>query len=129
MVLLTGKLYVFSPQLRRSREVKNARREGDIFTFTSRVTYHCEPGYELVGRANRYCESRESGVEYCPLVDPSSAPNREMSPTAGLSTTTTYQSVARYECLNGYRLVGPEIRVCEANKQWEGEEPTAKVEQ
>ncbi|GFR23962.1 sushi, von Willebrand factor type A, EGF and pentraxin domain-containing protein 1 [Trichonephila clavata] len=48
---------------------------------------------------------------------------RDVPSGRAVYTTTTYQSVARYECLNGYRLVGPEIRVCEANKQWEGDEP------
>ncbi|KAF8794983.1 Protein lev-9 like protein [Argiope bruennichi] len=105
-------------------EVKNARREGEIFTFTSRVTYHCDPGYELVGRANRYCESKGEWSGVLPSCRPVECPiPRDVPSGRAVYTTTTYQSVARYECLNGYRLVGPEIRVCEANKQWEGEEP------
>ncbi|GFY59685.1 sushi, von Willebrand factor type A, EGF and pentraxin domain-containing protein 1 [Trichonephila inaurata madagascariensis] len=105
-------------------EVPNARREGDIFTFTSRVTYHCDPGYELVGRANRYCESKGEWSGVLPSCRPVECPQpRDVPSGRAVYTTTTYQSVARYECLNGYRLVGPEIRVCEANKQWEGDEP------
>jgi hypothetical protein len=38
-------------------DVKNGHREGSVFTFTSKVTYHCNQGYQLDGPANRYCQS------------------------------------------------------------------------
>lgn len=40
-----------------------------------------------------------------------------------VSSSSTYGSLASYECINGYRLVGPATRKCEADKQWEGEQP------
>ncbi|KAG8189218.1 hypothetical protein JTE90_013750 [Oedothorax gibbosus] len=105
-------------------EVENARREGDIFTFTSRVTYHCEPGYELVGRANRYCESKGEWSGVLPSCRPVQCPlPREVVNGHVEYTTSTYKSVATYTCLYGYKLVGPKKRTCEAEKQWEGEEP------
>jgi hypothetical protein len=38
-------------------DIDNGFRDGIAHTFTSRVTYSCNDGYELVGRANRYCQS------------------------------------------------------------------------
>ncbi|GIY27318.1 protein lev-9 [Caerostris extrusa] len=38
-------------------EIKHGVREGDTFTFTSRVTYNCSEGFEVVGRPYRYCQS------------------------------------------------------------------------
>lgn len=38
-------------------EVEYAMREGNEFTFTSKVSYFCKPGYEIIGRTNRYCQS------------------------------------------------------------------------
>jgi len=38
-------------------DIDNGVRDGVAHTFTSRVTYSCNDGYELVGRANRYCQS------------------------------------------------------------------------
>lgn len=38
-------------------EIEHGTREGDTFIFTSRVTYHCIIGFELVGRPSRYCQS------------------------------------------------------------------------
>ena len=38
-------------------DIENGFRDGTAHTFTSRITYGCNDGYELVGRANRYCQS------------------------------------------------------------------------
>jgi hypothetical protein len=38
-------------------DIKNGVKEGVVFSFTSKVTYTCDEGYELIGRANRYCQS------------------------------------------------------------------------
>ncbi|CAG2181064.1 unnamed protein product, partial [Oppiella nova] len=38
-------------------DIENGVRDGVAHTFTSRITYGCNDGYELVGRANRYCQS------------------------------------------------------------------------
>ena len=38
-------------------DIENGVRDGLAHTFTSRITYNCNDGYELVGRANRYCQS------------------------------------------------------------------------
>nr|XP_042910927.1 sushi, von Willebrand factor type A, EGF and pentraxin domain-containing protein 1 [Parasteatoda tepidariorum] len=105
-------------------EIENGWREGEIFTFTSRVTYHCNAGYELVGRANRYCETKGEWSGLLPSCRPVQCP-LPIDVTNGRVdyTTSTYKSVARYECLYGYRIVGPVTRTCEANKKWEGEEP------
>ncbi|XP_054715425.1 sushi, von Willebrand factor type A, EGF and pentraxin domain-containing protein 1-like [Uloborus diversus] len=105
-------------------EIENGRREGDIFTFTSRVTYHCDPGYELVGRANRYCQSKGEWSGVLPSCRPVQCLQpKDVNNGRVVYSAMTYKSVARYECLFGYRLVGPTTRICETNKQWEGEEP------
>lgn len=45
-----------------------------------------------------------------------------------VSSSSTYGSLASYECINGFRLVGPATRKCEADKQWEGEQPFCEGE-
>ena len=37
--------------------VVNGFTEGDSHVFTSKVTYHCNEGFQLVGLAHRYCQS------------------------------------------------------------------------
>lgn len=38
-------------------EIEDGKREGSIFTFTNKISYVCNEGFDLVGRANRYCQS------------------------------------------------------------------------
>ena len=41
-------------------------------------------------------------------------------------TSTTFGSIATYNCFPGYNLIGVEQRTCEANGEWSGEEPTCQ---
>ncbi len=36
----------------------------------------------------------------------------------------TFTSVVRYECIDGYFLVGDETRTCQADGEWSGDDPT-----
>lgn len=38
-------------------------------------------------------------------------------------TSVTFNSAVKYECRYGFKLLGPQTRVCGAAKTWEGEEP------
>lgn len=38
-------------------EIEDGKREGSVFTFTNKISYVCNEGFDLVGRANRYCQS------------------------------------------------------------------------
>ena len=38
-------------------DIPQGRHEGDCHAFSCRVTYSCYPGFDLVGRANRYCQA------------------------------------------------------------------------
>ncbi len=38
-------------------QVQYGHVEGDCFAFGCRVTYACQDGFELFGRANRYCQA------------------------------------------------------------------------
>ena len=41
-------------------------------------------------------------------------------------TETTFMSIAKYSCDEGFALVGNFIRVCLVNSQWSGDEPTCR---
>ena len=41
-----------------------------------------------------------------------------------VSRGTTYQSVARYICNEGYQLVGIPLVTCQEDEQWSGPSPT-----
>ena len=39
-------------------------------------------------------------------------------------TASTFDSTANYSCIGGYELVGNSQRICQADGQWSGSEPT-----
>ncbi|XP_035229458.1 sushi, von Willebrand factor type A, EGF and pentraxin domain-containing protein 1-like isoform X2 [Stegodyphus dumicola] len=108
-------------------EIEHGRRDGNTFTFTSRVTYHCNVGYELVGRAHRYCQANGKWSAILPSCRPVQCPIPADPPNGrALYTSVSYNSVVKYECRYGYRLVGPATRTCNTSKQWEGSDPTCE---
>ena len=45
-----------------------------------------------------------------------------------VNSSTTYNSMATYECSIGFELVGSDKRTCQTNGQWSGSEPTCQSE-
>uniref|UniRef100_UPI00398EE43F sushi, von Willebrand factor type A, EGF and pentraxin domain-containing protein 1 n=1 Tax=Pristiophorus japonicus TaxID=55135 RepID=UPI00398EE43F len=90
----------------------------------SAVQYGCNPGYELVGSATRYCTSSSEWntvPPICQLVScgaPSQITNGSMK-----GSNYTYMSVIFHECSAGFLLVGATRRTCQDNKEWDGEVP------
>ena len=37
--------------------------------------------------------------------------------------STLLDDIVRYDCVTGYRLVGPDTRTCQNNGEWSGEDP------
>ena len=38
-------------------QIVHGQHDGECTTFSCRVTYSCQPGFDLIGRANRYCQA------------------------------------------------------------------------
>ena len=45
-----------------------------------------------------------------------------------INSTTTFNSLARYDCRPGFQEVGSAKRICKATGQWSGSEPTCQSE-
>ncbi|XP_023932029.1 protein lev-9 [Lingula anatina] len=101
--------------------VKNGQRKGDIFIYPHRVTFSCDPGYELVGSQYRMCQANGKWSRFVPKCksiqcQPLSIP--ENGNMYGYSVA--FNSVVRFTCLEGYRLQGPSERKCQENAHWTG---------
>ncbi|XP_059474921.1 sushi, von Willebrand factor type A, EGF and pentraxin domain-containing protein 1-like isoform X2 [Neocloeon triangulifer] len=117
---------------------ENGWIEGDCYTYSCRISYHCAVGYELQGgRPERVCQNDGSWypkeVPMCvrtPCFSCSPAvqcPTPE-NPTNGkaIYTSCAYNSVVSYECKQGFRLIGDSTRRCGPDRQWSGEPPACK---
>ncbi|XP_028966823.1 CUB and sushi domain-containing protein 1 [Galendromus occidentalis] len=94
----------------------------------SSVEYGCLSGYKLMsGDLSRTC--LKSGLWsgtllHCQLVDCGRVPPILKGEVKYMNdTTTTLDSVIKHSCINGYRLVGSETRVCGADGRWTGVSP------
>ncbi|VVC93465.1 unnamed protein product [Leptidea sinapis] len=103
----------------------------DCHTFGCRAVVQCGQGFELVGKAERYCQSdgawAPKELPTCVLVTQVQCPPPE-APRHGKAvyTSCAYNSVVSYECKYGYRLVGDATRRCGADKKWSGTQPICK---
>ncbi|KAL0277452.1 UNVERIFIED_CONTAM: hypothetical protein PYX00_004721 [Menopon gallinae] len=113
-------------------DISHGWHAGECYTLGCRVEYHCAEGYELVGRAERYCQAdgtwspRE--LPSCVLVTAVECPPPE-SPANGkaIYTSTSYNSVVSYECKYGFTLSGLQTRRCGADKKWTGLPPQCQA--
>ncbi|XP_050406402.1 protein lev-9 isoform X1 [Patella vulgata] len=105
-------------------EINNGWRDpGYKFTFPSRVTYHCNEGFELLGRAFRECQSNGEWSGILPTCEPIEC--QELGPPLHgtmIGSGRTYGSLIRFVCNDGYKVVGSAERRCQADRLWSGQE-------
>ncbi|KAM9717511.1 LOW QUALITY PROTEIN: sushi, von Willebrand factor type A, EGF and pentraxin domain-containing protein 1 [Menidia menidia] len=89
------------------------------YTFSSRVTYACNAGFQLLGRAERECQANRqwSAAPSCVLLrcpPPPPLPN-------GLHRGADYQVGRKvsYSCLEGFELSGDAVWTCQKDGRWE----------
>ncbi|KAK7501166.1 hypothetical protein BaRGS_00007651, partial [Batillaria attramentaria] len=94
------------------------------YTFGARLVYSCQQGYVLRGKADMECESTGFWSNEVPACDPVQCPDPD-SPDHGTASALglIYTSKVEYTCDSDYRLDGPDVRTCEADGAWSGEEP------
>ena len=92
------------------------------------MKYQCVPGFELVGKDTRYCQSDGT---WTPSELPTCVPVQCKIPDSpingkALYTAVAYKSVVKYQCKHGYMIVGDSTRTCGEDKHWSGEMPKCK---
>ncbi|KAL1421547.1 hypothetical protein MTO96_022986 [Rhipicephalus appendiculatus] len=94
----------------------------------TRIEYRCHAGYALLGQSERFCQLNGSWTGSPPVCEancpaPSAIANGDVSvPGSKIFPNTPIQ----YRCNAGYTLIGPQVRVCQANGTWSGAEPVCQ---
>ena len=133
----------------------NGQVELPSMVFGSTATYSCDRGYNLNGSMSRVCmgDGQWSGEDptcqskwewhclavfwidrvmhmfvnnHSTVADCGSL----VAPENGTLTidNTTFNSTANYSCNVGYNITGAEMRTCQENGSWSGQEPTCQSE-
>ncbi|CAG5126876.1 unnamed protein product, partial [Candidula unifasciata] len=106
-------------------EINNGWRDpGYRFTYPTRVTYHCNEGFELQGMSPyRECQADGDWSGTLPECEPVHC--GELGPPVHgtmIGSGTDYGAVVRFVCNNGYRVVGSLERTCQSDGTWSGHE-------
>ncbi|XP_043209139.1 sushi, von Willebrand factor type A, EGF and pentraxin domain-containing protein 1-like isoform X2 [Amphibalanus amphitrite] len=111
------------------RSIEHGQLESNCSAYLCRASYQCDQGFELVGRANTYCQSdgtwQPSELPTCTPVQ-CSPPRTPLYGRVEVKTTTV-SSIVHYSCQPGYVLVGSVARTCQPDKRWSGDEPVCQV--
>ncbi|XP_064476715.1 sushi, von Willebrand factor type A, EGF and pentraxin domain-containing protein 1-like [Ornithodoros turicata] len=103
--------------------------ENGSVTFTTTAvgavaTYTCDEGYVLQGPATRKCSSSGEWLYSAPICIGVSCGVPPVPKDGRLvGSDLRFGSRLGYVCNEGFRLVGPEERECQANGQWGDDEP------
>ncbi|XP_053101832.1 complement receptor type 1 [Hemicordylus capensis] len=104
----------------------------DSFTYGDSVTYTCEKGYPLVGKASIHCTTKDgingvwSGHPYCGVAwcPPPEVENGRI--VAGDSDTYTYNHRVTFGCSAGHVLAGSKEIHCQVDGTWDPPPPRCK---
>ena len=107
--------------------ISNGRMIDTDFSFNATIRYVCDEGYHIDGPTTRVCGADGQWRNTIPVCERVECPKPMRPPNSFVEGFKyKFQEKVTYNCKDGYRLVGPEIRVCQSNGTWSGPEPECK---
>ena len=100
----------------------------DQLSYGSSIVYECNPGFVLVGSRTLDClidGTWSADVPFCEKIQCFEPHKNLFSKVIG--DDFSFNASVRYECEEGYRLFGEEMRICQASGFWSGIAPTCEV--
>ncbi|XP_055511010.1 zona pellucida sperm-binding protein 3 receptor-like isoform X4 [Leucoraja erinacea] len=112
-------------------EIMNGYSQAPKTTFGSKVTFHCETGYQVVGRSYQLCtvDGWDGQIPTCKAVTCDELPPimNGVAPSPPNRENWKYGMVARYSCDENYSLIGAVELACTETGEWNNELPTCRA--
>ncbi|NXV57103.1 SVEP1 protein, partial [Molothrus ater] len=99
-------------------DISHGFLNGSAFTFGEFVHYICFPGYELHGNSLRQCLSNGSWSGSLPSCLACVCPTPQIQNGIVLGTDFSCGISVQFQCLEGFKLLGPPEVTCEAAGKW-----------
>ncbi|KAJ7408534.1 hypothetical protein BTVI_59212 [Pitangus sulphuratus] len=99
-------------------DISHGFLNGSSFTYGQFVQYVCFPSYELHGNPLRQCLSNGSWSGSLPSCLPCLCPTPQIQNGVVLGTDFSCGISAQFQCLEGFKLLGPSEVTCEAPGKW-----------
>ncbi|XP_063401402.1 sushi, von Willebrand factor type A, EGF and pentraxin domain-containing protein 1-like [Mytilus trossulus] len=96
-------------------------------TFRNIATYSCSDGYSLEGGSIRVCQSDGTWSGTSPNCRLVTCPSLTIEGGSTSITRLTVNGAATYVCEEGYLIEGDNIRLCQPNGEWSGNEPNCVI--
>lgn len=99
-------------------------------TLNGVASYSCLKGHKLLSNGTRVCQigGKWTGEEpICKYIDCGMPLDLRFGRYSLLNSSTTYESLVKYECNPNYILTGNETRQCTEHATWSGVEPVCKM--
>ena len=108
------------------KDIKNGTyQSSDGYLYGNVVTYTCNIGYFLNGESDLTCEADGTWSNDAPVCSVKLCPAPEYIRNGRFKVLSIeYNGRVEYSCNEGYELEGHEVRTCQADRTWTGEEPT-----
>uniref|UniRef100_A0A8C4R6D0 CUB and sushi domain-containing protein 1 n=1 Tax=Eptatretus burgeri TaxID=7764 RepID=A0A8C4R6D0_EPTBU len=102
----------------------NGRKIGTQVHFGATSIFTCNSGYTLLGSAGRQClhTGLWSGTESRCIAGHCGVPEPVVNGQV-IGEAYAYRDTVVYQCLPGFRLVGPSVRFCQQDHRWSGQTP------
>ncbi|XP_040194945.1 C4b-binding protein-like isoform X2 [Rana temporaria] len=108
-------------------DIENGYLETESFFFGSKVTFHCNLGFNMVSKRNsRECQADGTWSNTLPSCEevncepPEIPHSRKM---LGFVGPYTLNSVMRFECNKGFAMEGTDTIVCNIHSEWDPSPP------
>lgn len=99
-------------------DISHGFLNGSGFTYGEFAQYVCFPGYELRGNPLRQCLSNGSWSGSLPSCLPCLCSTPQIQNGIVLGTDFSCGKSAQFQCLEGFKLLGPSEVTCEAAGKW-----------
>ena len=104
--------------------ISNGRMVGTNFSVGASIDYVCDSGYYIDGKTKRTCNKDLQWNNPIPVCERVECPRPLKPPNCYVDGFDfRYTERISYRCKNGYELIGPIERICQADKTWSGGEP------
>ncbi|XP_033101174.1 sushi, von Willebrand factor type A, EGF and pentraxin domain-containing protein 1-like isoform X2 [Anneissia japonica] len=98
------------------------------FTYGSEVHFSCNIGYQLIGADRVICRANGDWNPLIPFCIIVSCPDLPILKNGLIQRgSNTYGSTARFSCLEGFRINGPDAIHCLATSEWSAAPPTCEI--